>query len=349
VADVLRLGIAGAGVVGRLRARAARDCASVRVVAVADPDAAAAARVAREVGAQPLPDVAEMLERADVDAVVIAAPTPAHEALAVAALAAGKHVLCEKPLAATSEACQRIIVAARAADRSLAVGFNHRYFAPFRVLKRTIEDGVIGSLEHVRALAGHEGLSQLRAEWMYLGVLSGGGAMMDLGIHMADLVRFVAGDIDVVHGLTTHGVWRVPGSEDNALALMRSADGVPIAYHATWTEWRGYTFRLEAYGDRGLVRAQYGPMLNEIVLRQANGGRRRRWHLHARANLRERLIGWEDTARRAFADELRDFVRKIAGERAMIADGMDGLRAVELAEAVYESSRRRAPVRAGAP
>jgi predicted dehydrogenase len=347
VADVLRLGVVGAGVVGQMRVRAARDCPGFAVAAVADPDLGAAARAARGAGASPLADYRELLARPDVDVVVVATPTPLHEEIAVAALSAGKHVLCEKPLAPTGRACRRILDAARRTGRTLAVGFNHRYLPPFRFLKDALDAGVIGRLAHVRALAGHAGLAEFRADWMYVGALAGGGAMMDVGIHMTDLIRFVAGEIEEVHGAATGGVWRVEGSEDDAIALMRSAAGVPIAYHATWTEWRGYTFRLEAYGEGGLIRAQYGPMLNEVVLRRTGGGRSRRWKLYPRANLRDRLLGWRATARRTFGEELRDFARMVAGERSVLADGHDGLRAVELAEAVYESSRRRAVVRLG--
>lgn len=342
---MLRLGLVGAGAAGQLRARAARRVDGVTLTAVADPDLRAAASAAR--GASAIADADALLARADVDAVVVSVPTPAHEALVAAALRAGKHVLCEKPLAPTSAACRRLLAVARETGRTLAVGFNHRYFPPFRVLKDVVAAGRLGRLTHVRALAGHAGLPELRADWMYVGALAGGGAMMDLGLHMADLVRFVAGEIADVQGVAVNGVWGVEGSEDDALALMRTTAGVPVAYHATWTEWRGYTFRLEVYGDRGLVRAQYGPMLNEIVERVDGGRRRRRWRLHARANVRHRLLGWRDAACASFAAELGDFARRIAGADTMLADGLDGLRAVELAEAVYESSRRRAPVPAG--
>ena len=344
MADALRLGIAGAGVAGQMRARAAR-AAGFELVSVADPDVAAAARAAR--GASAVADYRAMIDRSDVDVVVVSVPTPLHEEVAVAALHAGKHVLCEKPLAATSRTCRRILDVARQSGRTLAVGFNHRYLPPFRFLKHALEAGVIGRLTHVRALAGHDEVAGFRAPWMCLGALAGGGAMMDLGIHMTDLIRFLAGEIEDVAGAATAGVWRLEGSEDDALALMRTTAGVVVAYHATWTEWRGYTFRVEAYGDGGLITAQYGPMANEIVLRRAGGGRHRKWKVYPRANLRHRLLGWRDAARETFIAELRDLARMIAGERSSLAGGLDGLRAVELAEAVYESSRRRAVVRPG--
>jgi predicted dehydrogenase len=351
VADVLRLGLAGAGVAGQLRAGAARRVPAVAVVAVADPDGARAERAARAAGGRGVhrgDDWKALVDRPDVDAVVVSTPTPLHEEIALAALHAGKHVLCEKPLAPTSAACRRLAEAARDAGRTLAVGFNHRYLPPFRFLAQALEAGAVGRLTHVRARAAHGGLANFRAEWMYRGALAGGGATMDIGLHMTDLVRVVAGEIAEVHGLVSDRVWRVEGSEDDAVAVMRSAAGATVAYHASWTEWRGYTFRLEAYGDRGIVRAQYGPMLAEVVRRRDGRPPARRWTLFARDNLRHRLLGWQPAARASFAAELADLAGAVAGRPGRLAGGVDGLRAVELAEAVRESSRRGAVVRVGA-
>jgi predicted dehydrogenase len=346
VSRPLRLGIAGAGVVGSLRAEAARSVPAVAVVAIADLDVARARQLARGTGCQVFADYRTMLDTAAVDAVVISTPVPLHEEIAVAALAAGKDVLCEKPLSNSVPSCRRMLAAAAQAGRTLATGFNHRYYPSIKCLKKLIDEGRIGVVDHLRVFGGHEGLGQFRAEWMYRGDLSGGGAMMDLGIHVTDLVRFLVGEIDRVYAVTTNRVWGVEGSEDNALVLMTSAGGVPVTYQSTWSEWRGYRLWIDVYGDRGMARAQYAPTLNFVVTQAAPGGpRRRALHLHAATNLGEKLFGWQRTARRAFAEELADFAETIEGRRAPLANGLDGLRAVEIAHAAYESSRRGEAVR----
>jgi len=209
-----------------------------------------------------------------------------------------------------------------------------------------VEGGGIGRMDHVRALAGHQGLSEFRAEWMYKSETSGGGAMMDVGIHMTDLVRFVAGDIVEVTAAVTQGVWSVPGSEDNAIALMRTATGVPVRYQATWSEWKGYRLALEVYGDRGMAGAYYAPMMNFAVTTDAGTNRRRRrLDLHPWINVREKLRGWQTTADAAFFDELTDFLHLIDGRPSRIADGTAGCQAVAVAEAAYASSRTGASVR----
>jgi predicted dehydrogenase len=163
--------------------------------------------------------------------------------------------------------------------------------------------------------------------------------MMDIGIHMTDLVQFVAGDIAEVRGISSNRVWSVPGSEDNALAVMTTVRGIPVSYQATWSEWKGYRLALEVYGATGMVGAYYAPMMNVTVITdQARAHRTRTFNLHAWVNLREKLRGWQTTATIAFTDELTDFLNMIAGRPARIASGAAGLRAVAIARAVEESS-----------
>ncbi len=335
----LGMAVIGAGVAGRLRAAAGARHPAVSLVAVADVDEAKARAGVSGTRALPVADYGRVLEMPDVDAVIISTPGHSHESIAIEAFAARKHVLCEKPLAIDVPSCRRIIAAAAAAGRTLAVGFNHRYYPCVTLLKEVLEAGRIGTIDHVRALAGHQGLGQFRAEWMYQRAMSGGGAMMDVGIHMTDLVRFVVGDLTEVTGVCTNGVWNVPGSEDDALVIMKTADGIPVRYQATWSEWKGYRLALEVYGDRGMVGAYYAPMTNLIVSTdQARASRTRQLRLYPWINLREKLRGWQTTAENAFLDELTDFLRLIGGQATRIADGRDGLRAVAVAHAAYESS-----------
>ena len=123
------------------------------------------------------------------------------------------------------------------------------------------------------------------------------------------------------------------------MALFRSASGVPVSYHATWTEWRGYKFYVDVYGDRGMVRGYYAPMFNLLVTQPEPGGRRtttRRFY--PEIILREKLRSWETTALRSFEDEWEEFLTMLRGEPSRNADGVAGLRAVEIAHAVREST-----------
>jgi predicted dehydrogenase len=318
--------------------------------AVADVDEARA-MAADGTSARRFTDYRHLLDLPDVSAVIVSTPVHLHEEMVAAALEAGKHVLCEKPLASDVPACRRLVTRARDKGVTLAVGFNHRYYPCVKLLKQILDRGTIGPIDHLRAFGGHVGLTEFRADWMYEHRLSGGGAMMDVGIHVTDLIRFLIGDVTEVVGICTNRVWNVDGSEDDALAIMRTAAGIPVRYQATWSEWKGYRLWIEAYGRDGMAGAYYAPMSNLLITRGGTRSkRRRRAFLHPWINVREKIAGWQTTAQRAFAEEFHDFLRLIAGPRGRsgppeaIADGVAGLRAVQVAHAVYESSRTGASV-----
>jgi predicted dehydrogenase len=341
----VKFAVVGAGVIGQLRARSIIENPATTLIGIADADVARAQAAAGSSGARVTADYRSLVADPAIDAVIVATPVQFHEEMTVAALAAGKHVLCEKPLSNSVDGCRRILDAARTHARTLAVGFNHRYYPSVKFLKQAIDAGRIGTIDHVRVFGGHDGLTNFRADWMYKGPLSGGGAMMDVGIHMTDLTRYVLGDVREVYGVATNRVWRVEGSEDNAVVILKNDAGIAAFYHATWTEWKGYRFFIEVYGDRGMVRAYYAPMFNLLITQEKPGGpRKRQMKFYPEIIVREKLRGWTTTAYASFQEELADFLRMTKGERVPLADGWSGFRAVEIAHAVYQSTATGAPV-----
>ena len=335
----MKFGLIGAGSIGALRAAAVAKSAGNDLTAVFDLDEGRARAAAPKATYYPSP---EALFGSDVEAVVISTPPQFHEALAVAAVAQGKHVLVEKPMAATVEACRNMIEAAEAAGRLLTVGFNHRYFEALQVLRDTVKSGAIGKLSHVRAYAGHMGLQEFKAPWMYDSEIMGGGALMDNGIHILDLCRYVMGDFREVYGHALNGIWNLGGAEDNAMALFRSEAGVVCSLHASWSEWKGYRFHVEAYGDKGMARAYYAPMMSTVITMDKPGGERTvKRDFFPRNIVLEKLQGWQSTTVRALAAELDDFVAVASGQpgTGRIATGRDGMRSIEVGKAVYASGK----------
>lgn len=328
------VGIVGCGLVGRLRAEAVRKTPGLRLAAVADPDGEARNTVS---GVRSFEHHNDLLSSDDIEAVIVSTPPPFHEEVVMAALQAGKHVLCEKPLAVTEDSCRRMVEQAAESERILAVGFNHRYYPCVKELKKAMAKHRVGEVHHVRALCGHQGIPEFRADWMYKSEFSGGGAMMDIGLHLTDLVGHLFGSVEKVFGTASNEVWQVDGSEDHASASLITERGIPVAYHATWAEWKGYRLVLEVYGQEAVHRAFYAPMVN---MHAARGCRRGSWNLHPWVNLREKFVGWETTAVISFTEELADFVGALqGGSWGSLASGEDGLRAVEVAGAVYQSSK----------
>jgi len=334
------MAVIGAGVIGRLRAASIHAHPDTELLGVVDPDRGRADAAVAGTGARVIPDLETLLALPELEAVVVSSPLPAHDEAVVAALAAGKHVLCEKPLANTVDGCRRMVQAAARAGRVLAVGFNHRYYPAIAFVKTCLDEGRIGTVDHARVFGGHDGLHNFRADWQYRAPASGGGAMMDVGIHMTDLARYLVGDVTTVYGVASNKVWQVPGSEDNAMAVLLGPAQVPVSYHATWTEWKGYRFYVEVYGDRGMVRGYYAPMFNLLVTHDGKGsGRRRTVKWYPQIIVREKLKSWTSTAYRSFEHELADWLGRIGGKPGgALATGFDGLRAVEIAHAVYQST-----------
>ena len=335
----MRFGVIGTGSVGQIRVKALKNAEGCELVALADVVVERARCGASSNGIEIFDDYQEMLASNRVDAVIVSTPPQLHEEMVVSALDAGKHVLCEKPLSNSVDACRRMVEASRKTGKTLATGFNHLYFPAVQLVKRVLDGGVIGELDHVRAFAGHTGLSEFKAPWMYDQKVVGGGTLMDNGIHLIDLTRYLLGEIDEVFGIATGNVWKIDGSEDNGLALMRNPQGKTASLHATWSEWKGYRLHVEAYGEKGMARAFYAPMMSMVItLGRPGGPHRRKRNFYPMNIIREKLQGWQSTVIQAFREEHRDFRATIEGRGGSIASGFDGFRAVEMAAAARQSS-----------
>ncbi|MFT7617379.1 MAG: putative dehydrogenase [Planctomycetota bacterium] len=336
----MKFAVIGTGIIGRLRAQTVSERDGTELVAVADPNQDAAKDCANRFGGEFFDDYRKLFDATNPDAVIISSPVQLHEEMAIAAIASGCHVLCEKPMSNSHPSCMRILDAAKKAGKTVAVGFNHRYYPSISYLKQVIDDGLIGKIDHLRIFSGHDGLANLREDWMYKGELSGGGAMMDCGIHMTDLARFVGGELKEVYGISRSDIWKIPGSEDNAMAIFKTVDNVPISYHATWTEWKGYHFSVEAYGELGMVKGYYAPMYNLFVSRDPKTGKRtKKRKFYPELILKEKIKGWQSTSYDTFVKELDDFLSMIDGNQVDLASGWCGARSIEVAQAVYESER----------
>ena len=338
----MRFGLIGLGGIGQVRRAALGRTPGCSLTAVFDQDPERLRGHAANVTAFPTADA--MLASDSCDAVIISTPPDSHDALAIAAMGSGKHVLVEKPMASSAAACRRMVETSRRTGQTLAVGFNHRYFAAIKAVRQAITSGAIGTLSHVRAYAGHVGLAEFKAPWMYTRDVMGGGTLMDNGIHVLDLTCHLMGGVDHACGATSSHVWKLD-VEDNAFAVLTNSKGVVGFLHSSWSEWKGYRFFVEAYGDRGMARAYYAPMSSTLITMERPGGAPRvQRNFYPAAILREKLFGWQSTVIRAFVEEFQDFVALAQGRKqgTVIARGEDGVRIAEIVEAVYRGSQAEA-------
>lgn len=335
----LGVALVGAGGIGNLRARAVARTPGLSLSVVSDVRKETAEAVALRHGAAAVTDYREAVKRDGVEVVVVSTPPDTHADVTLAALEAGRHVLCEKPLARSVAEGEAMCAAADSRGLLLFTGFNHRFFPAFARLHDLVTSGSLGELRAAHAFAGHQGGAEFGNSWVTDARRTGGGCLVDNGIHLLDLVRYVAGDAENASGRVSSLQWRFDGAEDDAFALFRLAGGGLATVHSTWAEWRGYRFWLEVAGTKGYARAFYPPMLLEVGKAAPEGRARRRFDLFPALQVRERLRGFESTIVASFVTELEGLAAAVAGKPGVGATGRDGLMALRMAAAVYRSAR----------
>lgn len=327
----MRFGLIGCGGIGELRAAALAQMGPHQLMVVNDLDLHRAQSLATRYGASTIKDWGMLLERDDVDAVIVSTPPSLHAEMSIAALQAEKHVLCEKPLARTTDECRQMIEAAEENDRFLATGFNYRFYPSMLKARELLDSGIIGELDHIRSYTGYSASDHGRA-WLHDAEVMGGGALQDNGIHLIDLTCYFLGDVADVKGFASNNVWGYDGCEDNGFVLLKSETGRIASIQASWTEWRGYRLLLELYGVRGCIRAFCFPMLTQVYWAQELGGQTKRKHfLFPKTQLMEKLKSYRWVVTRSLVQELDAFVRAVHGEDTAVATGTDGLQATSIA------------------
>lgn len=241
----MRIGIVGAGLVGRRRALAAEQST---IVAVADLDMGRARALAAETGARAYGDWRQVVA-ADLDAVLVCTSHDALASIALAAVKQGRHVLVEKPAARSARELEPLLTAARDSGRVVKVGFNHRFHPAIARAKELVSTGAVGPLMHIRGRYGHGGRPGMESEWRCQREASGGGELIDQGSHLIDLSRWFLGELTVDYGLASTHYWDI-SVDDNCFLALRSGSGGVAWLHASWSEWRNL-FCFEISGRAG--------------------------------------------------------------------------------------------------
>jgi predicted dehydrogenase len=241
----VRVGIVGCGLIGRKRAGALRPQDSL--VGCVDVVSEAAERLAIDYGGRPCASIEELLGL-EPQVVIVATSHDQLAPLSEQALAAGAHVLVEKPAGLGTAQIERLSRAAEGSDRRVKVGFNHRFFPGLARAAAEVHSGRYGELMHLRAHYGHGGRPGYDREWRALPERSGGGELIDQGMHLLDLSHWIAGPLPLHSALLRTQFWDAP-VEDNAALLLGAPDDrkAPWAMlHVSWTEWKN-SFSLEIY------------------------------------------------------------------------------------------------------
>ena len=318
-----KVGLVGAGGAGQKRAAAIVQAVDTELVLICDADQTAAAALAAKTGAK-VSISWEDLIASDLDIVVVSTTHDVLAMISIAALTAGKHVLCEKPLGRSPEEVQAVVNAATSHGMHCRAGYNHRFHPAIAKLRQVYLAGILGPLDFIRGRYGHGGRPGYEREWRGNVNKAGGGELLDQGAHLVDLSAWFLGQFSQVTGYVETRFWEISPLEDNAFGLWRTAQGQVASLHASWTQWKNL-FSFELVGRDGYARAEglggsYGLEHAVVGRRQPAGG----VPVEERFDYPEEDQSWQL--------EWMDFVRVISGQKG---DGADASTALATIEWIY--------------
>ena len=331
--DKLGMGVIGVGTLGRRHAENLRRAIpAARLIAVADADVVRAERVASELEVEHhYSNWETLLERKDIGAVVVAAPSRFHAPVTRAAAAAGKHVFCEKPPALSMEEAESAASAVAKAGVQFQIGFMRRYDPPYARAKKLIADGEIGDPVLVKSI-GRDRQPPPRS-FFQDGI--NGTLFLDAMIHEFDLARWLMND-EVVEVHSFGSVLACPelaefGDVDSAVVNLRFGRGGIGNVESHRRSNYGYDIRTEIIGSKAAIQVGYLQQTAQLVLTGAGASHDVVDHW---------LVRFAD----AYRNELRDFVDSIIAEEPARVTAQDGLRALAVSIAAERSYRESRPI-----
>ncbi len=319
-----RIAIAGAGTMGTLHAQSCHNLPDATVTWVADPYAGRAAALTGQVGARATADAAEAFAAPDVDAVIIATPTPSHRPLVELAAARGKHVFCEKPIARTVEDGRAMVAACARAGVRLMVGHVVRFFPEYARIRDLLREGAIGQVGVVRA-SRVNAYPRADRDW-YANLEWSGGPIVDMMIHDLDTLRWYFGEVERVYA---RGLSHTPHqpTTDYALAVLRFANGVIAHVETSWAH-EGFRTAIEVAGAEGAIRHASDETVAIRLERTASA-----------AGAAGVQVPQSPVAESPYQVELRHFLARLREGGEFLVTGEEAVRSLALALAVLESVR----------
>jgi len=296
------------------------------LVVITDDDPERGRKAAETFGAAFEPDLAAVLARDDIDAVVICSENVHHARLTIAAAEAGKHILCEKPLATTVEDAQAMIDACEKHGVKLQTAFPVRFNSATVALRDAIRAGQIG--KPLAVTARNPGTCP--QSWFVQAELSGGGAVIDHTVHVVDVLRWIFdAEVTEVYAEIDTRIHDIL-ADDTGLLMMRMSNGIPVSLDTSWSRpenwptWGGVM--IDVIGEEGVLSLDAYHDVIEV------------------AEIRRPSLTWRPSEVSGDPEMVCAFVDAVRDDTPPPVTGIDGLRAVEVALGAYESARTGEPV-----
>jgi predicted dehydrogenase len=320
----------GCGLIGRKRTAALAKISGAMLRYACDLDPVRAAELARLTpGCQATTDFKTVLADPAVAAIIVSTLNASLASIALTAVQTGKHVLIEKPGALNAAQLRAIQTAAQKTGARVRLGYNHRYHPALQKARELIDAGALGPLMFLRGRYGHGGRKGYDREWRADPKLSGGGELIDQGVHLIDLASWFLGDFAIIDGHAATFFWDMK-VDDNAFLSLRTAAGQTAWLHVSCTEWKNL-FSLEIYGREaklaidglggsyGVERLVFYKMLPQMGPPETTT--------------------WEyPSGDDSWAIETAAFIDDICLDREPAPGLREGIRTLEIVEAIYQKS-----------
>ncbi len=305
----------------------------VEILAFVDRVPERAEKLAKKYGGKAFQKYQDALELKGVDAVSVCTPNAFHAPITIAALNAGKHTLCEKPMATSDDEAKAMIAASEKAGKFLMIGHNQRLMPLHVKARKLLDAGVIGKVITFRTSFAHPGPESWSIEgatgWFFDKKQAFVGSMGDLGVHKADLLRFLLGEeIVEVASMVEHLHKPMGDVDDNAVCILRTASGALGTLTSSWTHNPGEDNTTTLYGSEGIMRLGSDPRFS-VVVELASG--EKQFFEVGKIQTNE-SGGPSDTG------VIRAFVESIQTKTAPIISGEEGRRALGVILACLKSS-----------
>lgn len=325
--DRVRFAVIGVGGFGLKRINSIlRNNRIAELLYVVDINKEVAEDISRRVGAEAI-EFDKLLSKNDFDVAIVAVPNVFHEELTIKLLEAGKDVWCEKPMAISVNSAYRMLMKSIETKRILKVGSNPRYFPNVLRAVELIRQGFIGKrILFFRGWIGNEGLHLLSKKWYAKKEMIGGGTLIDNGVHLIDLIRYLADEIIRCYSCKLATIkHNIKDLEDNAVTIYELANGGFAYIHSSWTEKSGYMY-FEIHGDEGYIHID--SRWSKAIIRYGKSG------------TEPKCEDYSQHPKMSYDLELEDFVRDYTKGFHPKPTSYDGYRAVKVITQSYLAAKQ---------
>ncbi len=339
--EKLRVAVIGCGSIAQHRHLPEyKSNENVELIAVCDINEERALVVAEKYGVKAYRNYEELLSSGSVDAVSVCTPNYLHAPISIAALKAGIHVLCEKPMATSKEEAEAMIAASKESGKKLMIGHNQRFVPSHQKARQLIRSGEIGKIYSFRTAFGHggpEGWSvDGKESWFFQKEKAFVGAMGDLGVHKTDLLRFVLGEeIIEVGSFVETSAKDFADVDDNAVCILKTESGAIGTLAASWAYVSKEDNSTIIYGEKAILRLEDDPT-NSLVVQYANG----EVVNYQLGKIQSNEAGGQNTSH-----VITKFVDAVILDQEVPVSGEEGMKSLEVILAALESNETKQIVR----